>query len=177
MLSVNNNGAHLPSAVCQALCGVLCQPGLTCSHFEVLCGNTFHPLCFAIISSFTNYCHNPCVTPASLELYLMGFASSVLRVHKLGRGKFSSLLQFTQPEGKEDTDLDPNMCFVCCITRRRRDTLFTEKEGDMLKISPFVHDASGSRHSKQDWPDKRTDATSRLRSFTSFVQEQIIGAR
>lgn len=54
VLSINSNGSSLSSAVRQALCGVLYQvPGLTRSHFEVLCDNTVHPLCFDMISSFT----------------------------------------------------------------------------------------------------------------------------
>lgn len=51
------------------------------------------------------------------------------------------------------------------------DPFFTEKGGDILKFSPFVHESSGTRHSKQDC------RLLRLHSLTSLVQEQIKGTR
>lgn len=48
VLSIDNNGSHLSSAY---------MPGVVLSTlpapFEVLCDNTFYPLCFDIIFSFT----------------------------------------------------------------------------------------------------------------------------
>lgn len=119
VLSINNNVSHLSSAMYQASCRVCCQLGLTCSHFEVWCDDTY-PLRCDIISSFMKTFHNSFVVPGSLEWHLTRFPSSILQRHKLSPGKFSPLLHFTEPvEGGGDSDLDPSLCSFFSIAQMR----------------------------------------------------------
>lgn len=97
------------------------------------------------------HCHNPCVTPASLELYLMGFASSALQVHKLGRGKVQLPAAVQSGEAKADTDLDPSTCSFCCIHRqtetrssqRRRETCLNSRPLCMMLLGPGIASRTG----------------------------------
>lgn len=81
VLPINNNGSHLSSAVCSTSLALLVPTLRFCAIILfILSVSTLFP-------RLQKHCHNSCVIPASLELYLMGFTSSILQVDKLSWGK------------------------------------------------------------------------------------------